>query len=1092
MSGLVISALTCTSIWAQATAQISGTVKDQSGAVLPGVEITATQTGTGATRTAVTNETGSFVLPSLPLGPYRVEAGLPGFRTFVQTGIVLQVDSSATINAVLEVGQVTETVEVEANATQVETRSVGISNVIETQRILELPLDGRQVENLITLSGAAVSSGATNSGGARAVGGQFISVAGGIASGVEYQLDGANHMNYAAGSGNALPFPDALQEFNVRTSGLTADAGRGAGVGAVTKSGTNEFHGDLFEFVRNDLFNAHEYFAVGKSSLKRNQFGGVIGGPVLKDRLFFFAGYQHTTLRSDPRNVQAWIPTPQMLAGDWTTFASPACNGNRAVNLRAPFVNGRIDPARFSRAAVRIVGLLPQSGDPCGLFTYGQRNISNGPQLVVRMDHKLSNSHTLFGRFFAYSELNPTPYSFDEKNILLAPTITDNRQAKTTTLGSTYVIGPRIINSFRASYNREMIHRAGNKWLTNGICEFGVNVYCGYTPTHMNLNISGGNAFNLGQTSRPDDILFTEGYDVGNDVSLVMTSHQITIGGGFNRTRHQASTSSKSPPELTFNNQNTGSGLGDFMTGQLFTLQQNAPNAHNPYRWFTRAYVSDTWKVASRLTLSYGVRWEPFIPEQRPNLTAYNFDLERFEKGIRSKVYVNAPAGFTYYGDDGFPNGTAGVNKNWAQFSPRLGLAWDVTGDGKTSIRASYSYSYEVQPMQYTNNASSGSPNGGGRVTVTSPTGGFENPWRDVPGGNPFPLVVTKDFIFPAFAELQTQPVDMKMPRTATWNLSVQRELPHETVLSMSYLGSLVTQLPEQAPINPAIYIPGSCVLPDGRTYNPCSTIATTDLRRRFSLQRYSDGKFIGLFSDLRPGSTQNYNGLVTSIKTRPTKDMNVNVNYTWSHCIGDPVNGFTSSGGAKADQTFTKAFDRRYDHGDCVLDRRQIFNLTTVLATPEFANPTLRAIGTGWRWATIYKRSSGSPLNVTTGQDNALTGISSQRPNQVLGDVYTGKSDPLGFFLNRDAFAVPAAGTYGNLGNFSVVGPVSWDFDMALSRIFKLHESQSLEVRGEAFNVTNSFRPTNPNVNSTSSQFGQLRGARPPRIMQFALKYVF
>src|SRR4051812_28007380 len=313
--GLLISATTAEGAWAQATAQISGTVKDQSGAVLPGVELTATQTDTGITRTTVTNETGSYVLSPLALGPYRVEAALPGFRTFVQTGIVLQVDSSATISAVLEVGQVAETVEVQANAAQVETRNVGVAQVIETQRILELPLDGRQVENLITLSGAAVSTGTSNAGGARAVGGQFISVAGGLASGVEYQLDGANHMNYAAGSGNALPFPDALQEFNVRTSGLTADAARGAGVGAVTKSGTNEFHGDAFEFVRNDLFNAHEYFAVGKSSLKRNQFGGVIGGPVLKDRLFFFAGYQHTTLRSDPRNVQAFIPTQAMLAG---------------------------------------------------------------------------------------------------------------------------------------------------------------------------------------------------------------------------------------------------------------------------------------------------------------------------------------------------------------------------------------------------------------------------------------------------------------------------------------------------------------------------------------------------------------------------------------------------------------------------------------------------------------------------------------------------------------------------------------------------------------------------------------------------------
>src|SRR5439155_9974277 len=202
------------------------------------------------------------------------------------------------------------------------------------------------------------------------------------------------------------------------------------------------------------------------------------------------------------------------------------------------------------------------------------------------------------------------------------------------------------------------------------------------------------------------------------------------------------------------------------------------------------------------------------------------------------------------------------------------------------------------------NNASSGSPLGGARVTITSPTGGFENPWRDVPGGNPFPINVTPNFIFPAFAEIQTQPIDMKMPRTETWNLSLQRELSRDTVLSVSYLGSLITQLPEQAPINPAIYIPGGpCVLPDGRTYNPCSTTATTDLRRRLSLERFSDGQYIGFLSDLAPGSTQNYHGLITSLRTSPTSKTNININYTWSHCIGDPTNGFTSSGGAMLDQ---------------------------------------------------------------------------------------------------------------------------------------------------------------------------------------------
>jgi hypothetical protein len=491
--------------------------------------------------------------------------------------------------------------------------------------------------------------------------------------------------------------------------------------------------------------------------------------------------------------------------------------------------------------------------------------------------------------------------------------------------------------------------------------------------------------------------------------------------------------------------------------------------------------------------VSYGVRWEPFVPEQRRNQTGYNFDYERFRQNIKSTVFVNAPAGFHYYGDPGFPNGTAGVNKNWAQFSPRLGLAWDVTGDGRTSVRASYAYTYETQPMQYTNNSSSAPPFAQ-RVTITFPSGGFEDPWRDVPGGNPFPSVLDKNIIFTPTGEFQSQPFNQPMPRTGTWNLSVQRQLPGESVLSMSYMGSVTTQLPEQAPLNPAIYIPGGpCVLPDGRTYNPCSTEATTDLRRKLSLERYEDGKYIGFLSDLAAGSTQNYHGLVTSLRTRPTQNTNINMNYTWSHCIGDPTSGFTSNGGAKADQTFTKPGDRRYDRGNCVLDRRHLLNLTAVVASPVFANPTLRALGTGWRLSGIYKMSSGSPLGINIGDDRALSGTDGQRPNQILGNVFEDRSaGPYEYYLNRDAFAMPALGTYGNMGNNVIAGPGTWDFDMAISRVFNFRESDRLEFRAEAYNVTNSFRPTNPETDITSGQFGQLRGSRSPRIMQFALKYVF
>ena len=320
--GLLFSVITCTVVWAQSTAQINGTVKDTSGAVLPGVEVTATQTATGLTRSVVSNETGSYTMPNLPVGPYRLEASLPGFRTYAQTGIVLQVGSNPVISIVLEVGQLTETVEVQADAALVETRNTGVGVVIDNVRIMELPLAGRQVTELILAAGAAIGGGTQNT--PRNYPTDIISVAGGTNDGVTFMLDGGIHNDPYGNQPLPLPFPDAIQEFKVETSAVPAQYGfHAAGaVNVVTKSGTNDFHGDLFEFVRNKIFNARNPYADEKDGLKRNQFGGVVGGPIVSNKLFFFGGYQRTIQRSAPRALVAYVPTPQMLAGDWTTFAS--------------------------------------------------------------------------------------------------------------------------------------------------------------------------------------------------------------------------------------------------------------------------------------------------------------------------------------------------------------------------------------------------------------------------------------------------------------------------------------------------------------------------------------------------------------------------------------------------------------------------------------------------------------------------------------------------------------------------------------------------------------------------------------------------
>src|ERR1041385_4198608 len=376
--GLVCLIGNCSFAWAQSTAEISGTVKDQSGAVLPGVEVTATQTDTGLKRSVPTDETGSYVLANLPLGPYRLEAALPGFRTYVRTGIVLQVDASPVVNPVLEVGQVSESVEVKADAALVETRGSGVGTVVDNQRVLELPLNGRNVQELVVLAGMATvnnNSGSLNS--VRNYPTAVISVGGGISNGVTYMLDGAVNNDAENNLSLPMPFPDALQEFKVETSALPAQYGlhASAAVNAITKAGTNDFHGDAFEFVRNGIFNARDFFAPTRDSLKRNQFGGTIGGPLKKDKLFFFGGYQRTTQRSAPTSNFAYVPTPAMLAGDFTTLASPLCQGKQ-VTLAASqgFVNNTISPSRFNQSALAMLKRMPVPTDPCGKVTYGLLN----------------------------------------------------------------------------------------------------------------------------------------------------------------------------------------------------------------------------------------------------------------------------------------------------------------------------------------------------------------------------------------------------------------------------------------------------------------------------------------------------------------------------------------------------------------------------------------------------------------------------------------------------------------------------------------------------------------------------------------------
>ncbi len=1142
---LFVSVMTCGSAWAQATAQMSGAVSDQSGAVLPGVEVMATQTETGITRSVVTNETGSYVLSNLPVGPYKLEAALPGFSTFVRTGIVLQVGGNPTINVVLQIGNVSEQVEVQANAALVETRNLSVGQVMETARIVDLPLNGRNVQELLVLGGGATESAPP--GGYGFDGRMTISSAGQLGISTEYTLDGIRHIDPYDGLSLPLPFPDALAEFKTEIGGQSAAAGRGAQVSSVTKSGTNEFHGNLFEFVRNDLFNARNYFATKNSTLKRNQFGGTVGGPAIKNKLFFFGGYQGTTVRSDASDTQSFVPTPKMLAGDFSSYVAQCTSG---TPLKAPFVNNRVDPAMYSKVALNLAARLPKAVEnECGRITYGVFDVDNQSQYVTKIDFQANDKHSMFGRYMFNADNIPSSFEFTPDNVLNA-TEAEHSRAYAFTFGSTYLLSTTTVNSFRLSVSR-IKHTLSPAQFFDAT-ELGSKVYSGGQPKVTAMTVTDG--FELGGNVRR---LGLNLYQLADDISLSKGKHQFGFGGRIAESRVVALSGTTIPPNFNFTGDFTGAGLADMLLGKVSTFIQSKPNEIIARMKYLDGYVQDTWQMTPRLTWSGGVRWAPILPavnSREPIPNVINFDLERYKQGVRSKVFVNAPPGFLFSGDPELvqntnvtvSGGKVSTSKPhtdlwkpyWTQFAPRLGLAWDIQGNGRTSLRASYGLSYEEYPLIYRLGTQQQQPPWGDGVRLGAPAGGFDDPWA--PGVSPFPNVTSLNKTWVTRGTYMPSNPDLYPTYTQSWNLSLQREVVPGTLLSASYLGTEIIHLQAASTMNQSIYVPGvgdaggncflnsTITLYDGspltlngplpfkvKPGDPCSTAGNTQSRRELALLRPQFTQEIGRFSQIVNGGTQNYHGMLLSIQHRPTQGLTFTANYTLSHCIGDYAGRSSNGYGSSADHTYQDRNDRGRDRGNCEVDERHAFNLTGVAETPQFANPTLKLVASGWRLSTIYRASSAGNSIATNasagvrtpllgaaatsqassaGGDACLCDMANQRPNLIAPDkVYVDTSGRPGtFYWNRDAFAPPAPGTLGNIGRVVLRLPYEWQFDVSLARSFRFRERHSLEFRAEAYNLLNSFRPGKIDSNWSSRNFGKIRTALAPRILQFAMKYSF
>ena len=1101
------------------TASMQGTVTDPTGAAVPNATVTLTNTATSVARATVTDAAGLFSLPNVPVGPYSLSVAAAGFEGFTQKG-VLEVGNSVQVNPQLTVGVATEQVEVQASGVALETETSTFKQVIDQKRITELPLNGRQATQLILVSGGAVNAPGNDINGSKTYANTpVIAVAGSQGIYNNYVLDGGTHVDVFTNTNLPYPFPDALHEFSVESNSLPARNGLHPGslVNVVTNSGSNQWHGTAFEFLRNNIINSNNFFSTSKDTLKRSQFGGTLGGKIITDKLFFFGGYQGTRNRQTSAATGYCVPTAAELSGDFSQMGGN-CAKN-ATNIIDPVTGINISATRkiptssISPQAQNIVKMLPLSQAD----QYGRVNVSipanyNENQFIGRVDYTWSARHNLFGRYFFTQYYGPAYFS--PTNLLLTTVPGNSQRVQSFTLGDTFIVTPHLVNTFHFTYARRRNNRGPTAGGINA-SSLGVNMY-NYVSDDFRMSITNG--FNVGCGTCSPGFFNTNTEDFADDVDYIHGKHQIAFGGEIIRSGQN--TSAGYLQNGSFNFGGLASGIGgaqgepmlDFITGRMTSIGASTGFSQSKaqqtaYRLTSFGlYAQDTYHFSPKLTGNLGLRWEPeFIPIDNFHRGS-TFSQAAFVAGQRSQVYVNAPAGSFYYGDAGVPPGF--TDNRYANISPRGSLTYDLFGTGKTIFRAGAGLMYDT-PALYTMQRNASNPPYTNEIDVTGTTL-LATPWSTYPGGNPFPIAnpPQKTSPFPTNTLYILVPRHIQTPVVQQWTASVEQDLGRAWTMSISYLGNKNSHLWLGYALNPAVYIAGNSTGVAGScgpltsstglpgAGSPCSSTANSNNRTVLSQINPVQGVgYSPTMTQIDDGANSSYNGVITAIQHRMSNNFSFLANYTWSHCIS-----LGDSPGDIAAPSYENSANKRWDRGPCGFDVHHIFN-TTFVAASHFTSlhGWASALANNWQLAPIIRITSGVPLNVTSGKDNSLTGIGLDRPNLINPTaVYTHKQiyqkAPGNLaYLNISAFSQNATGTFGNLGRNAFRGPNYYDVDAAISRIFPIHERLAFDIRLESFNVFNhpNFSTFTTSLSSTST-FGNATAANDPRIFQLAGKLTF
>jgi Carboxypeptidase regulatory-like domain/TonB dependent receptor len=1119
---IALCAIVALPAFAGVTGSISGRAVDPSGAVVPNTTLALTSTDTAAVLTAVSGSNGEFHFLALPVGHYTLRATRSGFSPFEEKNIVINANDALTIDVALKVGNETQSVEVQANALHVETTSSQMGSVIDSQTIVDMPLNGRSYTDLLGLqTGVAPASAGTVAVsfipgfpiGTQGAGN--LAVSGSRETDNGYVVNGGSVEDPFTNGTSVVPNIDAIEEFRLLTNNFDAEYGHFGGglVNVVTKSGTNSLHGNGFLFVRNQGLDASNFFDTTKGDFSRYQPGGTIGGPIKRDKLFFFVDYQGTRENRGLSTGLVQVPTASQRSGvvDPATITG-AVNGSYWANILSQRLNtvvsagepystlfptGTIPQAAFSPVAINVLPFYP-AGNAQGFYSGLNQTNTRDDRGGVRIDLIGKRLGTLSGYYFIDDSNISTAYGLNNIPGWPSGTVGRSQQAN---IGDTRSFGSKSVNEARFNYSH--YNDAAGKPLggIGSAASIGINGYAiipGIIPGVPNFNIQGITA---GIGIPPGTVLYSASvYEGLENFSRVVGTHSLKFGGEFHYTQFNADFGG--PGNFGFDGVETGDSFADFLLGAPSTFGQSSPALNNSRTKYGGAYGQDSWHAGPNLTLNYGLRWEvsqPWYEKENRYATLI--------PGEQSVIFPTAPLGLVFPTDKGVARGIAPTR--WHSFSPRLGLVyvpWSQSGAAVTSIRASFGIFYTSMesfgtffnnaPPPYEEFYIAPTPNIVDDPYTNRATGGVNHPFpfiTPIPGTqvNFSPYLPINYYPF-----LTTNAVS---PYSESFSLSVQQELDARDVLTISYAGNQGHHYLASSDVNEAD--PALClsvnqisqVAPGGQTCGPFgenSTFIRAD-GTVIASTRPALGPVFGSMATLHTIANSNYNSMEVSL-SHQSQMARFFAGYTWGKAM-DNTSSLSDQGLVPGNPRFTRGLSS-YD-----ISQNVVVSYAVQLPFGQLAGGHWASVTGGWQLSGITRLSTGFPIRIGESDDQDLLGLGGvisggpDVPNYRTGDLNLGKSPLSGQpYFNTSLFSEDVLGQFGNSNPRFFHGPGIVNFDTALSKSFRIKERFGVLFRAEFFDVFNHPEFMNPSGNINSGSFGILLSARDPRIGQIAVKATF